>query len=113
MEQRRWTHEESPNGVPSASAFRLGCKCEDCRQANIKYMQAYHARKVALEDNPDGTTHWHSHKGAPSASTAKKWGCIHPRCLKLAGLYYNAATGEVRYRADDTVADGFGLPVAV
>ena len=111
MEQRSWTHEETPSGLPSAAAYRTGCKCEACRQANIAYMQAYHARQVALEDNSDGTTFYHAHKGQPAANTAKKWGCIHPRCLNLAGLYFDAATAQVRYKADDTVADGFGVPV--
>ena len=110
MEQRTWTHEETPNGVPSAAAYRTGCKCEACREANIKYMQAYHARKVVLEDNADGTIFYHCHKGAPSSSTAIKWGCTHPRCLKLAGLYFDKATQQVRWRADDTVADKFGIP---
>jgi len=112
MEQRRWTHEETPNGVPSAGAFRTGCKCEDCRQANITYMRLYHSHRVALTDSPDGTVVYHVHKGAPSTTTALKWGCTHPRCLRLAGLYFDAATQQVRWKADDTVPSNFGTPAA-
>lgn len=110
MEQRKWTHEETPNKVPSAAAYRTGCKCEDCRQANIRYMRLYHSRTVVQEDNPDGTTFYHVHKGAPSVTTAKKWGCIHPRCLNLGGLYFDSATQQVRNRADDSIAADFGTP---
>ena len=110
MEQRKWTHEETPNKVPSAAAYRTGCKCEDCRQANIIYMKLYHGNRVPLVDNADGTTFYHSHKGQPSGNTAKKWGCIHPRCLNLGGLYYDAATQQVRRKADDTIEPAFGIP---
>lgn len=112
MEQRTWTHEETPLGVPSAAAYRTGCKCDACREANIAYMKAYHARLVALEDNEDGTTFYHAHKGAPSTTTAVKWGCIHPRCLNLGSLYLDAATGRVHRKADDSLEPAFGVPVA-
>ena len=112
MNQRVWSHTETPTGKPSAAAYRTGCKCEDCRQANITYMRLYHARIAALEDNADGTVVYHVHKGAPSRTTAIKWGCTHPRCLHLAGLYFDAKTQQVRWKADDTVADKFGVPVA-
>ena len=106
--QRAWTHNEMPGGKPSAAARRLGCKCEECRQLQIAYMKEYRKSKVPTIDNEDGTTFYHSHKGQPSATTARTWGCIHPRCLKLAGLYLD---GEVvRLRSDDTAADEFGTP---
>lgn len=82
---RVWTHSESPEGKPTASTYRLGCRCADCYEANKAYQRAYRNRKVlAIKEN--NTTEYHSHVGQPSKRTAVKWKCIHPHCLKLAGL---------------------------
>lgn len=99
IENRNWVHDEAPEGKPSAAAYRLGCRCSDCKEANAVYMRAYRARRVAHVENTDGTTVYHSHVGQPSKRTARKHLCIHPRCLDLAGLaltdgvVVNAATG--------------------
>jgi hypothetical protein len=86
---RNWTHEESPEGKPSASAYRLGCRCGDCCDANKAYQAAYRARRV-LARTQTGNTEYHSHIGQPSKRTAKKWKCVHPQCLSLAGLAIDA-----------------------
>ena len=85
-EKRIWVHEEAPEGRPSAAAARLGCKCNDCKEALREYLRAYRASRVQHMENPDGTTVYHSHKGQPSKGTARRHLCIHPRCLDLAGL---------------------------
>jgi len=107
--QRAWTHEESPTGQPSASARRLGCPCDACRQLHIAYMKAYRQGRVADEGNTDGTTVYHNHKGQPSPRTATRWGCRHPRCLNLAGLYIDHER-IIRRRTDDTPAPASGIP---
>lgn len=109
MEQRAWHHSESPEGEPSAAARRLGCKCDDCRTAHIAYMRMYHKNRIPAQENANGTTVYHSHKGQPSDTTARRWGCIHPRCLYLAGLYLDT-DGIVRSKADDATDPTFGLP---
>ena len=86
IENRDWIHAEAPEGKPSAAAYRLGCRCSECREANAAYMRAYRMSRVAQAENKDGTTVYHSHNGQPSKRTARRWACIHPRCLNLAGL---------------------------
>jgi len=83
---RKWTHDESPELKPSAATYRLGCRCYECKAANSTYMAAYRAKQVEAAENLDGTAVYHSHLGQPSKRTARKWMCIHPRCLALAGL---------------------------
>ena len=110
LEQREWTHTESPNGVPSASAYRLGCRCSDCHTEYWNYIRDYRSTSNVLRENGDGTTYYHCHKGQPSATTARKWGCIHPRCLNLAGLYLDPE-GTVKNRVTDAIEEDFGTPV--
>ncbi len=86
IENRQWTHEESPQGQPSAAAYREGCRCQACKDANAAYMRTYRAQRVAQAVNPDGTTVYLNHPGQPSKRTARRHHCIHPRCLDLAGL---------------------------
>lgn len=86
IENRDWIHAEAPEGQPSAAAYRLGCRCAQCREANAAYMRAYREQRVAQKENTDGTTVYHSHNGQPSKRTARRHHCIHPRCLNLAGL---------------------------
>jgi hypothetical protein len=86
---REWSHTESPKGVPSASAYRLGCRCPECYEANKAYQAAYRARRQ-LARKEDHTTEYHSHVGQPSKRTAVKWQCVHPRCLELAELQIDA-----------------------
>jgi hypothetical protein len=107
--QRTWHHSETPQGKASAAAYRTGCPCEECRQLHIDYMKSYHQGQVANMDDADGTTTYHAHKGQPSNRTAIKWGCLHPRCLNLAGLYIDP-DNTVRWKADGTVAAKFGIP---
>ena len=90
IEDRQWIHEEAPEGQPSAAAYRLGCRCQECKNANAAYMRAYREQRVAQKENKDGTTVYHSHNGQPSRRTARRHHCIHPRCLALAGLRLEA-----------------------
>ena len=83
---RNWTHDEMPEGKPSAAAYRLGCRCGECSEQNSIYMRDYRASRVAEKANTDGTATWHSHTGQPSKRTAQTHLCVHPRCLALAGL---------------------------
>lgn len=100
-DERVWVHNEAPEGKPSAAAYRIGCRCSECKEANAQYMRDYRARRVDTKENKDGTAFYHSHKGQPSKRTARNHLCVHPRCLSLAGLtlvdgvVYNAATGIV------------------
>ena len=80
---REWTHEESPEGLPSASTARLGCKCSECRAAWREYISAYRRSRQKEAG-------LHSHRGQPSKRTARRWRCTHPRCLDLAGLTVTA-----------------------
>lgn len=107
---RNWTHEESPEAKPSAAAYRLGCRCPDCRLANSEYMRHYRASRVDQVENPDGTTMYHSHIGQPSKRTARKHMCIHPRCLDMAGLMI--LNGAVVNKATSIVDDTFGTVMA-
>lgn len=106
-EQRQWTHEESPRGVPSASAYRLGCRCGNCTEMYRNYMKEYRRNKVPIQQNPDETAFYHTHKGQPSSNTARRWGCSHPRCLSLADLHLNE-DGVVVDDATGTVDPWFG-----
>ena len=83
MELRVWIHEELPEGRASAAAYREGCRCSDCREANSAYMREYRARRVREKENLDGTSVYHNHKGQPSGRTARRWHCVHPRCPAL------------------------------
>lgn len=109
MEQRTWHHDETPLAKASAAAYRTGCKCEDCYSLYWEYIHDYRTATNALRENGDGTTAYHVHRGQPSATTARKWGCIHPRCLNLAGLYLDQE-GDVRDRITDALDPAFGVP---
>lgn len=106
---RTWHHTETPTQQPSAAAYRTGCTCTDCRDAHRTYQHEYRHAKAALTTNPDGTTTYHNHKGQPSPTTATTHGCIHPRCLTLAGLTHDPATGLIT-TTDGTPAPPFGQP---
>lgn len=108
MEQRNWTHEELPEGIPSAAAYRLGCRCDSCREKNSTYMKAYRRRKVPMEARRNGTPAYHSHKGKPSPLTARNWGCPHEVCLAMAGLFLDA-DGIVRHVVTKEVDQLFGV----
>jgi len=110
-EQRTWHHDETPTGQPSAAAYRTGCKCDECRTLHNTYMRLYHQKRVDEEESTDGTTVYHNHKGRPSPRTATRWGCRHPRCLHLAGLYIDHR-GTIRRRTGDTPEPAFGVPEA-
>jgi hypothetical protein len=90
IENRNWTHDENPEAKPSAATYREGCRCDGCKEANSAYMRAYRAKRVREAEAKDGTSIYHTHAGQPSKRTSRKWLCIHPRCLKLAGLALNA-----------------------
>lgn len=109
IETRNWIHLESPEGVPSASAARLGCKCPECKEALREYLRAYRARRVAEKERADGTAVYHSHIGQPSKKTARKHLCIHPRCLDLAGLVL--VEGVIRDRVTGAPDKTFGAVV--
>jgi len=107
---RQWTHDESPEMVPSAATYRLGCRCAECSEANRLYMQAYRAARVQHIERPDGTTQYHAHKGQPSKRTARAHLCIHPRCLDLAGL--TLVEGVIRDKATGAIDATFGIVAA-
>jgi len=111
MDQRLWNHGELGDGKPSAAAARLGCRCGECRTALRDYLAAYKQRQVPIQANEDGTALYHTHKGQPSSRTARGWGCAHPRCLYLAGLYLDDEY-VVRRRVDDEVDPEFGATPA-
>lgn len=110
IENRDWIHAEAPEGKPSAAAYRLGCRCSGCREANSAYMKAYRAKRVQDKQNEDGTTVYHSHNGQPSKRTARKWMCIHPRCLDMAGLML--LNGAVVNKHTAIVDPTFGAAIA-
>lgn len=110
MEQRAWTHDESPEALPSAAAYRLGCRCDDCRKANSEYMKAYRRRKVPMEVRAANTPKYHTHKGKPSPLTARNWGCAHDACLAMAGLFLDG-DGVVRDTATKEADPLFGSEV--
>lgn len=108
MNTREWIHNETPEGKPSAAAARLGCKCPACREALREYLRAYRASRVAQVENFDGTAMYHTHKGQPSKRTARKFDCVHPRCLSLAGL--RLIDGAVCDAVTGIVDARWGLP---
>lgn len=109
MQQRTWHHSESPDGLPTAATYRLGCRCDDCGAAYRAYLAAYRASRTSR--NTDGTRTYHTHVGQPSPRTARKYRCTHPRCLHLAGLYLDHR-GIVRHAGTGRPADGFTTTAA-
>ena len=98
---RLWTHDESPLGKPTAATYRLGCRCEECCEANRVYLRDWRTRQQHKKKDSDGGLVYHTHIGRPSAKTAKRWECRHPRCLAMAGL--REVDGTVLDAADTVV----------
>jgi hypothetical protein len=109
-DNRMWTHHESPEGKPSAAAYRLGCRCAACVEANAVYMRDYRARRVIEKANTDGTAFYHSHVGQPSKRTSRTHMCVHPRCLDMAGLRLDE-NGVVCDAATGIVDATWGVPI--
>jgi hypothetical protein len=107
VEQREWVHTETPTGKPSAAAYRTGCRCEECQVKYREYQRDWRRNRVALATDGEGAVQHHCHKGPPSPRTAVRWGCVHPRCLELAGLVVDDA-GMVRRAGSSVAAPNFG-----
>lgn len=97
-------------GVPSRAGYQKGCRCEECRRLNTDYLAQYRRKKVPLAQVANGSPQWHTHKGQPSATTARTWGCSHDECLRQAGLYLDIE-GVVRLMSNNMIDPVFGLVV--